>query len=367
MKFIHMADMHFDAPFTNLSDKENFGNIRRMDQRAVFKKLIDYIKNNNINYLFISGDLYEHQYIRETTIEYINNLFKEIPDTKIFISPGNHDPYINNSMYANFNWNNNVIIFNSNVKKYSYEDADIYGYGFTDFYSENSIINELKIENKNKINILVMHANLDQVGEKKYNEVKIKELEELGFNYIALGHIHKSNFEKISETSNNTKGINNIIYPGSTVAIGFDEQGEHGVIEGEFNNKELTLKFIPLDDKKFIVINLDVTDIISKEELIEKINNLDLIENNYYEIVFTGRRNFEIDKNEINKFIIKNNIIKLKDNTKINIDINKLINENSLKGLFVKELFEKINNEQNEENKKILENALEIGLNVLDK
>ena len=132
-------------------------------------------------------------------------------------------------------------------------------------------------------------------------------------------------------------------------------------------NKELTLKFIPLDDKKFIVINLDVTDIISKEELIEKINNLDLIENNYYEIVFTGRRNFEIDKNEINKFIIKNNIIKLKDNTKINIDINKLINENSLKGLFVKELFEKINNEQNEENKKILENALEIGLNVLDK
>ena len=38
---------------TNLSDKENFGNIRRMDQRAVFKKLIDYIKNNNINYLFI--------------------------------------------------------------------------------------------------------------------------------------------------------------------------------------------------------------------------------------------------------------------------------------------------------------------------
>ena len=71
------------------------------------------------------------------------------------------------------------------------------------------------------------------------------------------GHIHKSNYEKISETSNNTKAINNIIYPGSTVAIGFDEQGEHGVIEGEFNNKELTLKFIPLDDKKFIVINLD--------------------------------------------------------------------------------------------------------------
>ena len=145
MKFIHMADMHFDAPFTNLSDKENFGNIRRMEQRAVFKKIIDYIKDNDIKYLFISGDLYEHQHIRNTTINYINNLFKEIPNTKIFISPGNHDPYLNNSIYANFNWNNNVIIFNSNIKKYSYEDVDIYGYGFTDFYCENSIINNLKI------------------------------------------------------------------------------------------------------------------------------------------------------------------------------------------------------------------------------
>lgn len=359
MKFIHMADMHFDAPFTNLSDKENFGNIRRMDQRAVFRKLIDYIKENNIDYLFISGDLYEHQHIRNTTIEYINNLFKEINNTKIFISPGNHDPYLNNSMYANFSWNNNVIIFDSNVKRYSYDDADIYGYGFTDFYCENSKINELEISNKNKINILVMHANLDLVYDKGYNDVKTKELEKLGFDYVALGHIHKKNFD------NYISG--NIIYPGSTVALGFDEQGEHGIVEGEFNNKELKLKFIPLDEKRFNVINLDVTDIISKEELIEKINNLDLKENDYYEIVFTGRRNFEINKYEINKFILKDNIIKLKDNTKINIDINKLINENTLKGLFVKELSEKINNETNEENKKILEEALEIGLDVFDK
>ena len=28
---------------------------------------------------------------------------------------------------------------------------------------------------KNKINILVMHANLDQIRDKKYNEVKTKE------------------------------------------------------------------------------------------------------------------------------------------------------------------------------------------------
>ena len=86
MKFVHIADMHFDSPFTTLSDKGNLGEKRRLEQRKVFKKVIEYIKENNIKYLFISGDLYEHKYIRRTTIEYINNLFKEIPETKIFIS-----------------------------------------------------------------------------------------------------------------------------------------------------------------------------------------------------------------------------------------------------------------------------------------
>ena len=96
MKFVHIADTHFDAPFTTLSDKGNLGKQRRIEQRKIFKKIIDYIKENNIKYFFISGDLYEHQYVRKSTIEYINNLFKEIEETQIFISPGNHDPFYKN-------------------------------------------------------------------------------------------------------------------------------------------------------------------------------------------------------------------------------------------------------------------------------
>ena len=57
MKFVHIADMHFDSAFFNLSDKDIMGDLRRLEQRRVFKKIIDYIKENNIEYLFISGDL----------------------------------------------------------------------------------------------------------------------------------------------------------------------------------------------------------------------------------------------------------------------------------------------------------------------
>ena len=41
MKFIHIADMHFDSPFVNLSDKEILGDLRRLEQRKALKKVIN--------------------------------------------------------------------------------------------------------------------------------------------------------------------------------------------------------------------------------------------------------------------------------------------------------------------------------------
>ena len=59
MKFVHIADMHFDSPFVNLSDKDSLGDLRRLEQRKALKKIIEYIKENKIKYFFISLVLYE--------------------------------------------------------------------------------------------------------------------------------------------------------------------------------------------------------------------------------------------------------------------------------------------------------------------
>lgn len=360
MKFIHIADMHFDSPFVNLADKENLGEKRRLEQRKIFKKVIEYIKNNNIEYLFISGDLYEHKYIKKTTIEYINNLFKEIPNTKIYISPGNHDPFLKNSYYNKFNWNENVKIFTNKIEKIETEKANIYGFGFDDFYCTDCGIENLEIEEKNKLNILVMHGTLNgaSIEEKQYNSIKSKTLEEKGFDYVALGHIHKLDY--------NTLENQRIVYPGSTASLGFDELGGHGMIVGELEKEKINLQFIKLDETEFKIQELDITEINSKEELIEKINELNIEENNLIEIYLTGKRNFEIDTYEIKKFITNEKIIKIKNKTKINYNLEKISEENTLRGIFVKKMLEKINSLENEDEKDILEKSIEIGLESLN-
>ena len=361
MKFVHIADMHFDSPFVNLSDKEGLGDLRRLQQRKVFKKVIEYIKENNIKYLFISGDLYEQKYIKKSTIEYINNLFKEIPETRIFISPGNHDPYTKNSYYNKFYWNENVKIFTSKIERIECEDANIYGYGFDDFYCKDSGVENINLNDKEKLNILVIHGTLDggTIENSEYNPLSSKILKEKGFNYVALGHIHKLDY--------NREEIQNIVYPGSTASLGFDELGEHGMIVGEIEKEKINLEFIPLDETEFKLYDLDVTNIISREELIEKINELNFDENNLIEIILIGKRNFEIDKYELYKLISNDKVIKIKNKTKINYNLEKIANDTTLKGLFAKEMLKKLNDENiSIEQKEIIENAIEIGFEALD-
>ena len=344
MKFVHIADVHLDSPFKTISDRADIGVERRLEQRNALKKVIEYIKQNNIEYLFISGDLYEQDYIRESSINFLNELFKEIPDTKIYIAPGNHDPFIKNSFYATFNWNKNVKIFTNVVQKVENDGVNIYGFGFNNFEMNDNQIKNIELDEPEKINILITHGDL---GESKYNYMNLQDIKNIGFDYVALGHIHKRN------------DTTNIVYPGSLISFGFDELGEHGMIVGEIKDKVLNKKFVKIDDREFVEQELDVSNILSEEELIEKINNINE-ENKLFKIILIGYRNFPIN---INLKLINKNIIKIKDNTKLKIDFKE--NNNTLKGIFLKKLNERKNNNLIDE--KTYENILEIAQQDLEK
>ena len=357
MRFVHIADMHFDIPFTSLNTVENLGEKRRIEQRNAFKKVIEYIKENNIGYLFIAGDFYEHDYIRKSTLDYISKLFSEIPNCKVFITPGNHDPYIKNSYYDIYEFPDNVYIFrNSRIEKYEDENVNIYGMAFTEFFMEESPLENLVLPFSNKPNVLIAHCDLngskDQEGF-SYNPILESKLNSLGFDYGALGHIHKNNLDN----------KNNIYYPGSTVSLGFDELGEHGMIVGEISKGNVKIDFIRLDDRKFEEIQLKVDDFSSKEDLIDRILNLNLNDKNLYKLILIGKRNFEINTKEILRVVARENVLKIKDLTKINYDLEELAKQKNLKGIFIKEVLDMY--EKGLCTEEEYQKAIEIGLDAM--
>lgn len=354
MKFVHIADVHFDKPFTVL-ENNGLSEQRRLEQREAFHKVIEYCKKEKVELLMIAGDLYEQEYVRKSTIEFINQCFQEIEETtRVLIAPGNHDPYLANSYYHHYPWNTNVTIFDQ-LQKVEIQGIHVYGFGFTDFYQAPMKLPE-EIDTT-KVNIMLMHADVNGAkdGLNNYNPILETTLRDSKFDYIALGHIHKNNLEVEKRA----------VYPGSFIAGGFDELGKHGMVIGEIdvNTKTIDLAFHPVDEKEFIVKPLDISERQSEEEIIEVINNMSFNKQGYYKIELVGTKNIELNVNTILKHLHNKCILKVKDKTKISYDLQALAKEKNLRGMFVQELLQEI--KEDHSNEEEIKRMIEIGLNVM--
>lgn len=331
MKFVHLADLHLDRPFTSLKNNRDLIKRRRIEQKFIFKKAIDLVKDEKAEMLFISGDLFENKYVEKDTINYIISSLKEIKDTKVYIAPGNHDPLIKASPYNTYEWPENVFIFSSEVGMDSVGDINIYGLGFNDFEMESTAIKDIKVD-KEKINILVTHGTLDGASG-KYHDIKTEWLEK--FDYVALGHIHLPKLD------------GKIIYSGSLVACGFDEPGEHGLVVGEITKENLKTEFIKMDSIQFETKEIDITNFTSPQAVLDKLD----LKDNYYKIILTGIRNINVDSLTETIMLSTNNVCEIEDKTKLDYDFEEISRQKTLKGICTKKMLEDLKSHPEEEAK----------------
>ena len=102
------------------------------------------------------------------------------------------------------------------------------------------------------------------------------------------------------------------------------------MIVGDITKETLKLEFIKLDPKQFVEMELNITDTFSEDDLIQEINNLNLDENSFYKIILTGKRKFEINVMQFKKLITNENIIKIKNKTKPDFDIEEISKRTTL-------------------------------------
>lgn len=114
------------------------------------------------------------------------------------------------------------------------------------------------------------------------------------------------------------------------------------MVVGEFIGDILTLDYISLDNRKHEEIELDISEIMSQEELVNYINSTDLNSLNFIKIILKGDKNFEVNITKLMELIEKENIIKIYDQSYIVEDLSLISEEFNLKGLFVKRHMEKI-------------------------
>ncbi|HOM02649.1 MAG TPA: DNA repair exonuclease [Acetivibrio sp.] len=372
LKFLHFSDIHLDAPFGSLGSELLAAEKRRQDLLEVFDRIIDIAKMEAVDIILVSGDLYEHEHVRKSTIHYINKKFGEIPAIKVFIVPGNHDPYISNSFYRNFEWSENVHILSADRPKVFLKEhnACVYGAGFSNFHQEKSLIEGMEPADPKHINILLIHGTVDLNFKKnRYNPMTSSELSLLGMDYIALGHFH-----------NTLWGIGKdgkIYNPGSPEPLGFDEEGEHGIFIGRIDfvserEKKLYVKFEKTCKRQYKSLEIKSDFFESDDQIIDMILREAVKNENRDDLVHITLRGYTAPGYRINAANIANAIkdsffyAVVSDETVNQYNYEELVNEPGIKGLFVRKMFSLINKAESAREKHLLMKSMQYGIEALE-
>lgn len=355
VRILHCADLHFDTQMSKLS---------KQDILDVFSYIIDIALEENVEIMLIAGDVFDNLSVNKQTLNFLESAFKSIKNIKVFISPGNHDPYNHKSFYKLVDWPDNVHIFKGDIEKIYIEELNlnIYGAGFKSNYINES---NLKVKaDKDKINIMVLHGELTTSNSKnEYNPITLEDIESSDLDYLALGHRHSfTGIQKQDKTY--------YAYSGCPQGRGFDELDEKGIILGDVYSGGVNLEFRKTSKRMYKEVSIDINTANSygevKSIILSEIEKTDR-ENNLYKIFLVGEINEEfIIKAEMIYEMIKNEFyyVKLIDKTEIKYDYEELAKANSIKGIFVKTLLEQLDESEGED-KEIIKEAIKLGLRAL--
>ena len=233
VRFIHTSDIHLDTSFSGSGFPSRLGDRKREAIRGTFRRIVDDARAHEVDFVLIAGDLFELERITPDTFEFIKQQLASLGAVRIFISPGNHDPFIQGSPYKEESWPVNVHIFASEEFQ-SIEIPQlgirITGFGFCHPSLEEHHFQRLSVLSKDLFNIVLSHgSDMSRVpiGKSKHGPFEIAEIAGKNVQYCALGHYHQQH--RIPNSIDGTQ----VWYSGIPEGRGWDEEGPCGYLLGE--------------------------------------------------------------------------------------------------------------------------------------
>ncbi|WP_125591011.1 metallophosphoesterase family protein [Companilactobacillus jidongensis] len=239
MKFIHAADLHLDTPFVSIS---NFSNSLQEELKkstyTAADKVFETAVTEEVDFVILAGDTYDNTERTLSAQIYLQGQFERLREhgIKVYLVYGNHDYYRND--FSVIKMPDNVTIFGDEVTTSEMTASDGQHVGITGFsYYQNHISDDMVANYSARGNydyqIGILHAG---IGDGNYAPFTVNELLTKGYDYWALGHIHKREILHKNPM---------IIYAGDTQGRNQNELGTKGFYLVNVENGMTNTKFVP--------------------------------------------------------------------------------------------------------------------------
>ncbi|MBQ1212728.1 MAG: DNA repair exonuclease [Clostridia bacterium] len=363
LRIFHTADIHLDTPFSRLDLRK--GEARRNDLRATFTAMMLYVRRMEVDIALLAGDLFDDGSATKDTVELMIREFEGAKRCKFIIAPGNHDPISAGSVYASKRFPDNVFIFReSKLSKFEFADlgCDVYGWAFTSPALTENPLTGAELEQNGRTKLLCAHCDTTSPIS-RYCPVSEGDIVRAGFDYAALGHIHKKG--EIKRVDNTVYG-----YSGAPEGRSFDECGVLGAYITDIGyNGEFETSFVPFSRRRYEIAECDLTGSLTREDAEEKVNAL-IAANKYgtdtvLRLVLTGSVAPDVRFDGFPTVAAKLFELEIKDKTSPTFDGERLERDITIRGALYRTLLPELNS-ADEETRRTAADALRYGLAVLD-
>lgn len=195
IKLLHTADLHLDSPLRSLALKdERLREQVQMASRAALERMVRFAIDEGVAALLIAGDLFDGQERSAKTAAYLAGQLERLgaAGIAVFYIKGNHDA--ENPVTGEIALPGNVHIFDGRGGKQQIAGHDvwIHGVSFRDKHAPESLLSKFDAPVAGAVNIAMLHSSLTgAAGHDPYAPCSVAELSAMGFDYWALGHVHK--------------------------------------------------------------------------------------------------------------------------------------------------------------------------------
>ncbi|MFK7861485.1 MAG: exonuclease SbcCD subunit D [Granulosicoccus sp.] len=254
IKLIHTADVHLDSPLQTLALRDP--DLREKVQcasRNAFTRIVDQAIEHQVAAVMIAGDLFDGAARSAKTAAFLLVELRRLEQAsiRVFYIKGNHDA--ENPLTGETALPENVHVFDGNGGKEQLASSGvwIHGVSFSERKAVKSLLGKFDAPVPDAINIGMLHTSLNgSASHDVYAPCTVQELIDTGFDYWALGHIHKR------QTHSKDPWI---VMPGIPQGRDIGEPGSQSATLITIDEGEITTSEFPTSGIEFSTMLLDIS------------------------------------------------------------------------------------------------------------
>lgn len=275
IRCLHTADLHLDARFPSLGEKEGQ---RRNDFLRTLQRMVTLAIAEQVQLFLVAGDLFDSPHPDAATIGRVQGEIDRLLAHGIVpvLLPGTHDTVaVRESVYLNTNFNGAVILNESRVETPTRIEVAgnvmwLYGIAYRSGATD-GLLQSMARRGEAGIHIGLLHGSRRGSPEWQHRPKDFPfdtaELATLGLDYIALGHYHE--YDEIR-----SDGRLVACYPGSPEGKRFGENGPRYCLVVEIDHGQAAVTRHAVQTRRLEEIELDLSGCDSLETAASQLGGL---------------------------------------------------------------------------------------------